>query len=200
MQRRCISSLLSCGLNTRCAWSMVWLISGKKDFRWRPWSLLRLFVMLLVLNSDCSTLCLKNVPPLTCYNIDIHDLIMITFGGSVTEKVRNQTMLCFPTSPIQRISFTLRKRKPRRQCTGALCMQHSPTVAVLLTSFSWTMPPQQPRAECIDYKILGVIQQHEYESWVKKRLKKSSSWLNSGNVLIQHLSEKCNFRVSHFTT
>jgi len=91
--------------------------------------------MLLVLNSDCSTLCLKNVPPLTCYNIDIHDLIMITFGGSVTEKVRNQTMLCFPTSPIQRISFTLRKRKPRRQCTGALCMQHSPTVAVLLTSF-----------------------------------------------------------------
>jgi len=28
--------------------------------------------------------------------------------------------------------------------------------------------PQQPRAERIDYKILGVIQEREYESWVKK--------------------------------
>jgi len=25
---------------------------------------------------------------------------------------------------------------------------------------------------------------------------KTSSWLNSGNALIQHLSEKCDFRVS----
>jgi len=32
-----------------------------------------------------------------------------------------------------------------------------------------------------------------------KRLKKSSSnWLNSGNALTQHLSEKCNFSVSRF--
>ena len=28
--------------------------------------------------------------------------------------------------------------------------------------------PQKPQAERIDYKIYGVIQQHEYESWVKK--------------------------------
>jgi len=33
--------------------------------------------------------------------------------------------------------------------------------------FSWTMPPRV-RAECIDYKIQGVIQQREYESWAKK--------------------------------
>jgi len=39
----------------------------------------------------------KNVPPLTCYNLDIHDPIRIIFGRSVTKKVRNQTMLCFPT-------------------------------------------------------------------------------------------------------
>ena len=31
-----------------------------------------------------------------------------------------------------------------------------------------------------------------------KRLKKLSSWLNSGNALIQHWREKCNFRVSRF--
>jgi len=35
----------------------------------------------------------------------------------------------------------------------ALYMQHSPTAAVLSTFFSWTMAPQEPRAECIDYKI-----------------------------------------------
>ena len=40
-----------------------------------------------------------NVPPLTCYNVDIHDPIAIIFGRSVTEKVVNQT-LCFPTSPV----------------------------------------------------------------------------------------------------
>jgi len=28
--------------------------------------------------------------------------------------------------------------------------------------------PQQPRTERIDYKIYGVIQQREYEPWVKK--------------------------------
>ena len=31
----------------------------------------------------------KNVPPTTCYNLDIHNLITIIFGRSVTEKVRN---------------------------------------------------------------------------------------------------------------
>jgi len=42
----------------------------------------------------------ENVPPMTCYNFDILDPIAIIFGSSVTENVRNQTMLCFPTSPI----------------------------------------------------------------------------------------------------
>jgi len=39
----------------------------------------------------------KNVPPSTCYNVDIHDLITILFGRNVTgtEKVRNYMMLCF---------------------------------------------------------------------------------------------------------
>ena len=42
----------------------------------------------------------KNVPPVTCYNLDIHDPTAIIFGRSVTDKEKNQTMLCFPTSPI----------------------------------------------------------------------------------------------------
>ena len=40
----------------------------------------------------------KNVPPLTCYNLDIHRSIMIIFGTSVTEKVGVQNVLYFPTS------------------------------------------------------------------------------------------------------
>jgi len=34
---------------------------------------------------------------LTGYNLDTHDPITTIFGRSVTKKVRNQTMLCFPT-------------------------------------------------------------------------------------------------------
>jgi len=40
-------------------------------------------------------------------------------------------MLCFPTSLIKCFCITLQKRKPRRQCTGALCGQDSPTSAAL---------------------------------------------------------------------
>jgi len=41
----------------------------------------------------------KNFPPLTCCNLHIHDPNTIIFGSSVTKKVRNQIMLCLPTSP-----------------------------------------------------------------------------------------------------
>ena len=47
-------------------------------------------------------------------------------------------------------------------------MQHSPTVAALSTSFLLNHDSQKPQAKCIDYKIQGVIQQCQYESWVKK--------------------------------
>jgi len=47
-------------------------------------------------------------------------------------------------------------------------MQHSPTSAALLTSFLLNRAFQKSQAKCIDYKIQGVIQQREYESWVRK--------------------------------
>jgi len=40
----------------------------------------------------------KNVPPVTCYNLDIHEPIVLIFGRSITEKIGNPTILCFPTS------------------------------------------------------------------------------------------------------
>jgi len=41
-----------------------------------------------------NTPCLKsqNVPPLTCYSVDVHDPITIIFGRSVDKKLRNQTI------------------------------------------------------------------------------------------------------------
>jgi len=38
-------------------------------------------------NVGYSTLCLKNVPPLTCYNLYIHGSIVTIFGKNVAEKV-----------------------------------------------------------------------------------------------------------------
>jgi len=86
----------------------------------------------------------KNVPPLTCYNLDIHSPIAIIFGRGVTEKVRNETMLCFFTSPVYCFSITLGRRKPIRQRIGALCVQQSPTTATLSTSFLLNHAPTAP--------------------------------------------------------
>jgi len=55
----------------------------------------------------------KNVPPSTCYNLDIRDPITIIFGTSVIEKIRNQTMLCFPTSPIYSASAPILRSRCR---------------------------------------------------------------------------------------
>ena len=75
----------------------------------------------------------KNVP----LAIDIHDPIAIIFGRSVIEKVRNQTMLCFPPHPSSTSALPCERGKPEDSAvrTGALCVQHSPTSAALSTSF-----------------------------------------------------------------
>jgi len=41
----------------------------------------------------------KNVPPLTCYDLYTHGSIATIFGINVAEKVGNQNVLYFPTSP-----------------------------------------------------------------------------------------------------
>jgi len=56
--------------------------------------------------------CVSNPPPLACYNLDIHHLITIILGKTVSNKVRNQTVLYFTTSPIYCFCTTLRNRKP----------------------------------------------------------------------------------------
>jgi len=72
-------------------------------------------------------------------------------------------------------------------------MQRNPTSATLSTSFLLNHASQQPRAERIDYKIEGVIQQREYESWVTKI--EEIKQLVEFNTAFEW---KCDFRVSPF--
>ena len=57
----------------------------------------RLAVALRIRNT-VRTLCLKNVPPLTYYNLYIHVSIATIFGKNDAEKVGNQNILYFFTS------------------------------------------------------------------------------------------------------
>jgi len=125
----------------------------------------RVFFMALQL-FPCSCVQLYTVSqkisePLTCYNCDTHNPITINFGRRVTEKVGNQTILCFPTSHTWCFCITLRNRKRRRQRTAALCIQQSPSPAALSTSF---LLNRTLWAERIDYMIWEVIQHRECES------------------------------------
>jgi len=48
-------------------------------------------MMIMMIN----TLCLKNVPPLVCYNFDMCERILTFFGRYVTDKASNQkTLYC----------------------------------------------------------------------------------------------------------
>jgi len=104
------------------------------------------------------------------------------FGRSVTEKTENQTMLSF---------F-------RRHHTGALCTQHSPTAVALSTSFLPNHAPNSPEMNALITRFRDSYSSVSMSHKSKELKKSSSDWLNSGNALIQHLSEKCNFRVSPF--
>jgi len=60
----------------------------------------------------------------------------------------------------------MRNTKPRRQCTGALCMQHSPTCSALNFVYPEPCPPTVPSWT----HWLQDLGSHTaaYESWVKK--------------------------------
>jgi len=113
----------------------------------------------------------KNVPPSTCYNLDIHDPITVIFSRNVTEKVRNHKCSVFPPHLSSASALPCEIGNPEDSALGVLYMQHSPTSAALtalLTSFLVNYAPNSPYGRKHWLQDLGVIQQHEYESWVKK--------------------------------
>jgi len=81
---------------------------------------------------DYSTPCLKKTPPLTCYNLGIHGSMMIIFGTSVTEKVGNQNVLYFPTSPNLCFCTTWGNRKPKNCVFSLKC-------CTLFTKNTWNI-------------------------------------------------------------
>jgi len=60
-----------------------------------------------------TTVCLKNVTALACYNYDINQPILIIFGRNVAKKVSNRIVLYFPTSPNQCFCTAWGNRKPK---------------------------------------------------------------------------------------
>ena len=78
-----------------------------------------------------------------------------------------------------------------RQRIGAhaLCVQHSPTAAALSTYFLLNHAPNSPELSALITRFRESYSSVSM-SGESKRLKKSrSDWLNSGNALIQDLSE-----------
>ena len=142
----------------------------------------------------------KNVPPLTCYNLDVHHPITIIFGRSVTENVRNQTIFVFPPhlSSAPTLSCEIGNLEDSALHWCIVCATQCNFCSVLdFVYLKPSPPPNSPELNALitrfreSYSSVSVSRESE-------RLKKSSSWLYSGNGLIQHLSDKFNFRVSPF--
>ena len=74
-------------------------------------SIIFVFIIIIIIPHCVS----KNVPPLTltCYNLYIHGLTATIFGKNVAEKVDNQNVLYFPTSPKYCFYTTWGNKKPR---------------------------------------------------------------------------------------
>jgi len=145
-----------------------------------------------------STLCLKNVSPLTCYNLDIHEPIAIIFGRSVTQKVRKQTMLCDALfSHIIYLVLQHYLAKEETQKTTHWCIvratQSNCCSALDIFSPEPCPPPKKPKLNALitrfneSYSSLNM-------SLESKKLKKSSSkWLNSDSALIQWVKKNAIF-------
>ena len=132
----------------------------------------------------------KNVLHLTCYNFDMHDTITIIFGRRVIKKVRR--CFVFPSHLSSASALPCERGNPEH---SALVHFACNTVQLLQCSrlrLSWTMPPNSPELNTLITRFT-----ESYSSVImsrkSKRLKKWSSCLNSGNALIQHLSENAIF-------
>ena len=68
-----------------------------------------------------TTLCPKNVTTLSDHNSDIHEWIWIMFGTNVTEKVRNQQILYFPTCRNQCTTGRNEERQKQHPFTQMHC-------------------------------------------------------------------------------
>ena len=130
---------------------------------------------------------------MTCYSRYTHDPIATIFDRSVTEKVRN-IIRCFVFPPHLSSASALPCEIGNPE-DSALVHCACNTVQLLQRSrLCLNHAPNSPELNALitRYRELYSSVSMSRES---KILKKSSSWLSSGNALIQRLSEKCYFCV-----
>ena len=144
----------------------------------------------------------KNVPPLTCYSLDIHNPITIIFRRSVTEKVKKiRRYFAFPPHLSSASALPCEIGNPE---DSALVHCACNTVQLLQRSrrlpFSWTMSPNSPVGWTHWLHDLGS---HTASSWVwvvrqKDWQNQTAGWIQAMH-LIQHMNENAIFVFIRFT-
>ena len=102
----------------------------------------------------------KNVSPFTDYSLDeIHDPITIIFGRSVTGKSKESEGALFSHLSYLVLQHYLAKEETQKTAHWCIVRATQSNCCSALDFLSPEPCPQQPRAEHIDYKMYGVIQQ-----------------------------------------
>jgi len=98
----------------------------------------------------------KNVPPLICYSLEEHDPIMIIFGKVLLNKVRNQTMLCFPIPHLSSASALPCERGNSEDSSLVHCAYNiAQCLQRCRLRLSWTMHPNSPKLNTYWLQDLG---------------------------------------------
>jgi len=129
----------------------------------------------------------QKVPPLTCYNLDIglHDLTVIIFGRSVTEKNKKSDDALFSHLTYLVLQHYLSKEETQK--TAHWCVVRA-TQSNCCSALDFLSPEPCPKSPKLNALISRFMESYSSVSMSREsqRLKKSSSnWLNSGNALIQ---------------
>ena len=105
-------------------------VTQAERITWYYLSVQQPLLLLLSGSLGMSTPCLKNIPPLACYNFDAHKWILIFFGKNVTDKVGNQKMLYYATSITCASALLGKKRKHENHIFHSIgfCYTHNAPV------------------------------------------------------------------------
>jgi len=136
----------------------------------------------------------KNDPPLTCYNLEIHDPITIIFWPKCyweSQKSDDALFSHLTYLVLQHYFAKEETQKTAHWCIMLVTQFNCCSALDFLSPEPW--PPNDSELNALITRLRepysSVSTSHE-----SKRLKKSrSNWLNSGNALIQNFSEQFSF-------
>ena len=131
------------------------------------------------------TLCLKKVPPSTCYNFDTRsDCDNFCQKCYRESKKSDDALFSYPTYLV--LQHYLAKEETQKTAHWCIVRAAQSNCRSALDFLSPEPCPQQPELNalitrfCESYNSVSMSRE-------SKRLKKSSSWLNSGNTLVQRV-------------